>query len=153
MIMPSLHRAAHVLAVVCTAAVSASFAADGDTPAADSRPAPFSPGEISIGEPIQLPTRRPAPPAALAPPGNGWIGLTVDEKLVTGRLVVVDVAPAGPAERAGIRPQDHLLALDGRPLRTADQLAAALAALAPGSTVKVALGRGDRIDELSLEAV
>lgn len=169
MIMPSLLRTAFVLLIACTPVLRASFAADGVAPAADEQPAPFTPGEISIGEPIQLPSRRSVEPPPLAgrsavpprqpapaPPavaGNGWIGLTVDEKLVTGRLVVVDVAPAGPAERAGIRLQDQLLALDGTPLRTADQLAAALAAIAPGSTVKVAVGRGERIDEIALEAV
>jgi predicted metalloprotease with PDZ domain len=136
----------------------------------DSASAPFQPGEISIGEPLQLPARpriaapdapptmeapRVAPEASAAEPpaaGNGWIGLTVDDKLVTGRLVVVDVAAAGPADQAGVRVQNHLLAIDGVPLRSADQLAAALAAIAPGSTVKVAIGRGDRIDEVSLQA-
>jgi predicted metalloprotease with PDZ domain len=136
----------------------------------DSASAPFQPGEISIGEPLQLPARpriaapaetptieapRVAPEASAAVPpaaGNGWIGLTVDDKLVTGRLVVVDVAAAGPADQAGVRVQNHLLAIDGVPLRSADQLAAALAAIAPGSTVKVAIGRGDRIDEVSLQA-
>lgn len=164
--MPTLLRTAFLLSLACTAAPRACFAADGDSPAADSQPAPFTPGEISIGEPIQLPPRRPAetepvggPSVATprqstpAPAGNGWIGLTVDEKLVTGRLVVVDIASTGPAERAGIRLQDHLLAIDGMPLRTADQLAAALAAIAPGSTVKVAIGRGERIDEFSLQAM
>lgn len=169
MIMASLFRTALSLALACAPVLQAGFAADGAAPAADSQPAPFAPGEISIGEPIQLPPRRAAEPMpagrpSASPPrqdapaapfaaGNGWIGLTVDEKLVTGRLVVVDVAPGGPAERVGILPQDHLLALDGTPLRTADQLAAALAAIAPGSVVKVAVGRGDRIDEVELEAM
>ena len=166
MLMPTLLRTAFLLSLACMAAARACFAADGDAPAADSQPAPFTPGEISIGEPIQLPPRGPAETAPLgglstptprqatpAPAGNGWIGLTVDEKLVTGRLVVVDIASTGPAERAGIRLQDHLLAIDGMPLRTADQLAAALAAIAPGSTVKVAIGRGERIDEFSLQAM
>ena len=164
--MSPLLRTAFSLVFACALAFRACVAAGGDDPVADSPPASFLPGEISIGEPIQLPTRRPAEPAPTgrpsssgaaaatpAAPGNGWIGLTVDEKLVTGRLVVVDIAPTGPAERAGIRLQDHLLAIDGMPLRTADQLAAALAAIAPGSTVKVAIGRGERIDEISLQAV
>jgi serine protease Do len=164
--MPTLFRTAFLLSLACAAACRACFAADGDAPAVDSRPAPFTPGEISIGEPIQLPPRGPggtAPVGGLSaatprqatptPAGNGWIGLAVDEKLVTGRLVVVEIAPAGPAERAGIRLQDHLLAIDGMPLRTADQLAAALAAIGPGSSVKVAIGRGERIDEFSLQAM
>lgn len=142
----------------------------GHLRAEDGQPPSFSPGEISIGEPLHLPQRRfpavqtpsgtdaakpremPTPPASVGSPGNGWIGLAVDEKIVTGRLVVVDVATAGPADRAGIRLEDQLLAIDGVPLRSADQLAAALAAIAPGSAVKVSIGRGDQIDELSLTA-
>lgn len=149
----------------------AALAAPADEPAVDTAASRFQPGEISIGEPLQLPARPrsvPAgePPAVAAPTmvpdapapvpaaaGNGWIGLTVDDKIVTGRLVVVEVAAAGPAALAGIRLQDHLLAIDGAPLQSADQLAAALAAIAPGSTVKVAVGRGDRIDEVTLQAV
>jgi hypothetical protein len=45
-----------------------------------------------------------------------------------------------------------LLAIDGEQLRTADQLAAALAAITPGQEVKVALGRPDRIEEVALLA-
>lgn len=164
--MSTPFRNAFMLAVASVLFVNACAAADGNEPAADSPPSAFAPGEIAIGEPIQLPTSRFSEQAPAGGPsrsatgpgtplsaGNGWIGLTVDEKLVTGRLVVVDVAPAGPAERAGIRLQDHLLAIDGMPLRTADQLAAALAAIAPGSTVKVAIGRGEQVDEIALEAI
>jgi len=155
-------------------------AAENDAPPA------FEPGEISIGEPMQLPMRadpaQPLPPAEPLPPsrlvspadaagglsappspfpangsaaagGNGWIGLTVDDKVVTGRLVIVDVAAGGPAAAAGITVQDHLLAINGVPLRTADQLAASLAAISPGSDVKVAVGRADRIDEITMKAV
>ncbi|MEI6240332.1 MAG: PDZ domain-containing protein [Planctomycetia bacterium] len=157
--------------VIAGLIAAARDAAVADEPAADAAPAPFQPGEISIGEPLRLPARprstpaaeppafaapssAPETPATVSPPvGNGWIGLTVDDKLVTGRLVVVDVAASGPADRAGIHLQDQLLAIDGVPLRSADQLAAALAAIVPGSTVKVAVGRGDRIDEVALEAL
>ncbi len=156
-----------VVAVVCRLG---SAERGGRLGAEEASPPPFQPAEISIGEPLQLPEQRfpqtpvvPQPEVdlrhdAVGPPaggpaaGNGWIGLTVDDTVVTGRLVVVDVATAGPADRAGIRRDDHLLAIDGMPLRSADQLAAALAAIAPGSTVKVAIGRGTQIDEVSLVA-
>jgi S1-C subfamily serine protease len=122
-------------------------------------PPSFQPGEISIGEPLNLPVARdPAPQADAEAPTpavteNGWIGLTADDSVVTGRVVVVGVDARGPAARAGIKPDDQLLAINGTPLRTSDQLAAALAALSPGSAVKIAIGRADRIDEISLEAV
>lgn len=157
----------------CAAIIAATALLAADEPRTDAEPASprFQPGEISIGEPLQLPARprltapadvpaveapralADAVPQAAPAAGNGWIGLTVDDKVVTGRLVVVDVAAAGPAEQVGIRLQDHLLAIDGVPLRSADQLAAALAAIAPGSTVKVAVGRGDQIDEIGIQAV
>ena len=151
------HFAAITAAATC---VAVAFADDGLSPP------PFQPAEISIGEPIALPTTPPAAllplqsapapaalPAAAPMPGNGWIGLTVDDSVVTGRLVVVDVAANGPAASSGIRLQDQLLAINGLPLRSADQLAAALAAITPGTAVKVAIGRSDRIEEIELKAV
>lgn len=103
--------------------------------------------------PLQSAPAPAALPAAAPMPGNGWIGLTVDDSVVTGRLVVVDVAANGPAASSGIRLQDQLLAINGLPLRSADQLAAALAAITPGTAVKVAIGRSDRIEEIELKAV
>jgi len=160
------HRRSFALAVVIVCSRPGLPELENFVRAEDSAPPAFQPAEISIGEPFPLPERRfpaqpPAPEPDATPPrgsvavsaaGNGWIGLTVDDKVVTGRLVVVDVAAAGPAARSGIKRDDQLLAIDGVPLRSADQLAAALAAIAPGSTVKVAIGRGTQIDELSLVA-
>jgi S1-C subfamily serine protease len=181
-----------VLAVVRGASHARPAAAEdraAGEPAAAADVPPFQPGDISIGEPLQLPLgaaetvlpapvpptvkatpdagrfRTPRDPAATAadtfrgePAGrtsareSGWLGFAVDDSLVTGRLVVVDVAEKSPAARAGVRQQDVLLAIDGEQLRTADQLAAALAAITPGQEVKVALGRPDRIDEVVLLA-
>ena len=90
-----------------------------------------------------------APPAAAA---SGWLGIAVDDALVTGRLVVVEVAPDGPAAKAGVRPQDVLLALNGTQLTSSDELAAALAAIAPGQRVKMAVGRESRVEEVAMLA-
>jgi membrane-associated protease RseP (regulator of RpoE activity) len=131
----------------------------------------FQSRDISIGEPISLPFAAPLPPAqppasppafprtalaaaesvaAAAPEaaGHGWLGLSVDDTVVTGRLVVVEVAPEGPAARSGVRPQDVLLAINGSQLKDSDELAAALAAIAPGQRVRMALGRDNRIEEV-----
>lgn len=136
-----------LLWVACTIAAAVAPLV-GDVRAQD--PPRFEPAEISIGEPLELPTRSVLQQATAA--GNGWLGLTADDSIVPGRLVVVDVAKPGPAAQAGIKPQDQVLAINGKPLRTADQLAAELAAIAPGSDVKMAIGRGDRIDEIVLKA-
>lgn len=149
-------------------------------PAADASSSPsFEPGAISIGEPLQVPFRKPeavvqppdvpageshmaprrfsaadAPKAAtpLEAAGTGWLGITVDDSLVPGRLVVVEVAPEGPAAVAGIESQDLLLGINGSPLRTSDEMAAILATISPGMTVKAAVGKGERIEERSLTA-
>jgi len=46
----------------------------------------------------------------------------VDDSLVTGRLVIVEVTEPSPAHEVGIKPQDVLLAIDGQQLQSADQL-------------------------------
>ena len=191
--------------------VAAALACGGQvTMAADDAPAAgsgFQTEDISIGEPISLPSAPPlAPPTAAAAPaggplqppatqlpsvvvpgtlgpalgsalgpavgpaavtqpptvprssaqaeaaGSGWLGIAVDDTLVTGRLVVVEVAPDGPAAKAGIRPQDMLLAMNGNQLRTSDELAASLAAISPGQQVKMVVGRDNRIEDVVAQA-
>lgn len=101
--------------------------------------------------------RPPASPpaettAGSAKPKSGWLGLTVDDSLVTGRLVIVEVTEPGPAHTAGLRPQDVLLAIDGEPLQTADQLAAVLAAIPPQKQVQALIGRTDGVQEVTMTA-
>jgi S1-C subfamily serine protease len=154
-------------AVACCWAVAG--AASAKAPAADPPATPppaasqFAPVDISIGEPLQLPFERKAeagvptrplasPPKAEPAVGSGWLGLTIDDSLIPGRLVVVEVAPQGPAAEAGIVPRDTVLAINGTPLRSADEWAAAVAAISAGMDVKMAVGRNDRIDELAVTA-
>ncbi|MEI6256629.1 MAG: PDZ domain-containing protein [Planctomycetota bacterium] len=118
-----------------------------NTPVAATPPAqPFQPPL-----PGTLPTAVPGePPGFVA--GNGWLGIAVDDTVITGRLVVVEVAPNGPAAKAGIKPQDVLLAINGNQLQNGDELAAALAAITPGQRVKIAVGRENRVDDVLAEA-
>jgi membrane-associated protease RseP (regulator of RpoE activity) len=138
-------------------------------PAATAAPA-FKAEDISIGEPVTLPFTTPlAPPGpdrpapnrpatstlGITPPaaaGTGWLGFAIDDTVVTGRLVVVEVSPDGPAAKAGVRPQDMLLAINGNHLQTGDELAAALAAIVPGQRVKMAVGRDNRVEDVVAQA-
>jgi len=45
------------------------------------------------------------------------------------------VTPGGPAERAGIRAGDVILAIDGRPVTASDELVVAIRARTPGDAV------------------
>ncbi len=136
-------------------------------PLTDAPPAVQPVAPSAVGSDTSMPAETPAlappqgsifstNPAASTPPttaqGIGWLGLAVDDSLVTGRLVIVEVTPAGPAATSGVRLQDVLLALDGQPLKTADELAAALAAIAPGKQVRMSIGRPDGIQEMTITA-
>ena len=104
------------------------------------------------GAAAALPRPVPDQSPSLEAAGSGWLGIAVDDTLVTGRLVVVEVAPGGPAAKAGVRPQDMLLAINGQQLRNGDEMAAVLAAIAPGQRVKMAVGRDSRIEDVVAEA-
>ncbi|MGG5821850.1 S41 family peptidase [Falsiroseomonas sp. HW251] len=81
--------------------------------------------------------------------GQSGLGLRV---AVQGdALAVVAIAPAGPAERAGIRPGDRLIAVDGRPLTGREpDLAASLMEGPEGSPVVLSLSRAGRRRDVSL---
>ena len=63
---------------------------------------------------------------------------------ITG-LLVSEVSPDGPADQAGVRADDILLTLDGRPVDGPGALRNAVALLAPGAEVELVLLReGER---------
>jgi serine protease Do len=66
-------------------------------------------------------------------------------KLESG-VIVSDLAPRGPAERAGLQYGDVVLSLDGKPMENARQLNVNLYAREPGSVVRLEVLRGaDRL--------
>jgi membrane-associated protease RseP (regulator of RpoE activity) len=144
------------------------IAAGGAEPRADDAATPpakpaFEAGDISIGEPITLPFARPkaadattaGSATAVAPvaPGQGWLGITVAESTVPGRWAVDEVAPRSPAMAAGINPGDEVRAIGGLPLRNADDVAQALTSISPGQEVRLAIGRGEQVSDVTLTAV
>lgn len=149
-------------------AVMGSASADESPP-----PRAFEPGELSIGEPIALPFGRTAeaaaavaapppaddpraelqPPAAVAAvPGSGWLGLAVSESAVPGRWRVEEVAPRGPAARAGIAVGDELRAVNGVNMASAADVTQALTGIAAGQDVRVAVARAEQVTDLVLRA-
>ena len=60
----------------------------------------------------------------------------------TAGAYVGRVRPGTPAARAGLAPGDVIVQIDGRPIRTAADVEAALATAAPGTTVRVGYLRG-----------
>ena len=86
---------------------------------------------------------------------EGWLGLATALLTRTGAravgvatgLVVTEVAPDGPAARAGLRARDVLLGIAGRRLVPAKDIHSRVRHAAPGSTVIIRVWR----DRQSLE--
>jgi serine protease Do len=62
--------------------------------------------------------------------------------------LVAEIEPGGPAERAGIRPGDVIVAVEGVPIRHADELARQVARRKPGSPLSVTVLRDGKRFEL-----
>ena len=77
------------------------------------------------------------------------IGLRVKDG--PGGAVVGTVHPGTPAERAGLRQGDIVVEIDGRAVRSAADLEAALASLTSGQTVAVDVRRDGRPIRLRLQ--
>ncbi len=66
-------------------------------------------------------------------------------------VVVSQVQPGGPAEKAGIQPEDIILALDGKPVKDGDDLVARVADTPIGTEVKVSIDRGGKRMEIPVK--
>jgi S1-C subfamily serine protease len=82
---------------------------------------------------------RPVPPAARAAAGSA------------GCIEVVEVVEGGPADRAGIRPEDLILSVDGAGTERVEDLQRLMVAELIGTPVAVRLLRAGRLLELELE--
>ena len=81
---------------------------------------------------------RPVPPQARAATGANT------------SVEVVEVVDGGPADRAGIRPEDLILSVDGTPIERVEDLQRLMVADLIGTTVTVRLLRAGRLLELEL---
>ncbi len=83
--------------------------------------------------------------AALAATPYLGVGLAPDGLLVT------EVQPRGPADRAGIKAGDRLVRLAGTPIKTQEQMRQALARHKPGETIEIQIERGGQVTGISAE--
>ena len=91
---------------------------------------------------------------------QGWLGISIADinertrdhfhLTVDSGVVVISVAPEGPADAAGIQVGDVIQAINGGPVETADQVIDAIQAHSPGTVVTITVLRGE--EQISLEA-
>jgi S1-C subfamily serine protease len=85
-------------------------------------------------------------------PPRPWLGVNADE--LRGRLFVSRLSPDGPAERAGLRADDILLAVAGEEVRTlAEFYTKVWARGAAGVDVPLKVLRGTQVRELTIRSI
>jgi len=78
---------------------------------------------------------------------RGWLGVSVED-VENGGVVIAGVERNGPALRAGVRPGDVVLALNGDHIGSARGLIRAVAAMPPGDLVQLTVRRQGHAVEL-----
>ena len=79
---------------------------------------------------------------------RGWLGVAVDDR--DAGVVIASISRDGPASKAGIRPGDVVLAINGDRIESSRGLIRAVAGVAPGNNVRVTVRRQGREMELSV---
>jgi serine protease Do len=87
-----------------------------------------------------------------AGPARPWLGLSADE--IQGRLVVDRVSPEGPADQAGVRSGDIILAVGGEGVRSqAEFYRRVWARGAAGSEIPLRVLQGIDIHEMKVQSI
>lgn len=106
------------------------------------------PGELSYDTALEWFGLRFAPPKEDEEP-TAWLGITTQQ--VDGRLTAVTVIRDSPAHKAGINPEDEILAINGYRI-PANGLVDRLKSFSPGDELTVLVSRRERILGLTVDA-
>lgn len=80
---------------------------------------------------------------------KGWLGIDTEKDEATGAYRVTKVAAGSPAEQAGFRQGDVLVAFNGIPVKDKEKIKAAKASIAVGSQVTYTIARAGAEQKLS----
>lgn len=88
------------------------------------------------------------PVLAIPPAGSGFLGVQLDDFTTPGKVVITTADKDTPAEKAGVKAKDVLLAIDGKPIKETTGVQAIVSAKKPGEMVTLKVQRGDEEKEL-----
>jgi len=104
---------------------------------------------IDLLKPVMSDLLRSGRPAG---PARPWLGVAADE--FQGRLLVTRVSPEGPAERAGVRSGDIILAVGGEPVHSQAEFYRKLWGRGPaGSEIPLRVLQGDDVQEIKVRSI
>ncbi len=92
---------------------------------------------------------------------RGWLGISMQDMTkeladsfnlnsTTGALIA-SVLKDGPADRAGVKPGDIMIAIEDKPIHNTSELLNKVAALSPGKTITVTIQRGGKQKAVQIE--
>ena len=79
---------------------------------------------------------------------RGWLGVSVDER--NNGVTIASLDRNGPAAKSGLRPGDVVLAINGEKIDSSRGLIRAVAAVAPGNSVRVTVRRNGHDLEIAI---
>jgi Do/DeqQ family serine protease len=91
---------------------------------------------------------------------RGWAGIVPEDVdaaqarqigLPRAGVLIADLYRDGPALAAGLRPGDLVLAIDGRPVQSAQDTVARIAQAAPGDTLRLRVQRGEAAGDVDVQ--
>jgi len=80
---------------------------------------------------------------------KGWLGIDTEKDEATGAYRVTQVAAGSPAEQAGFREGDVLVAFNGIPVKDKERIKAAKASIGVGSQITYTVARSGAEQQLS----
>ena len=83
---------------------------------------------------------------------NLWLEEPGPERPEALGALVLSVMPGGPADRAGLRPMDVILSVDGEPIAGFDGLRRRLAGVSAGELIVLEVRRGERVLQVPVVA-
>ena len=129
------------------------FNLDGEVIAVNTAIVSPTGGSVGIGfaVPSEIATRIVAQLRDKGRIDRGWLGVSVQDapgRVANSGVEIAGIDRTGPAARAGLRPGDVVLAVNGDHVDSARGLIRAVAAAEPGSAVKLSVRRGGQSFDL-----